>query len=649
MLHDKIRAPMPSKVYASSFAFPISVAGWFWTSGTVPLASLWIYIIRKPLEWFLFGIWIRTTWFWCLLHINNQSVTTAMTSIGTGVSSVCAASQTDGDSPVITAPDISESTLPREFRSRLHKMFERVEREFEREYQKLCAENYALQEKLEKFEDAEHPESSIFTRKLTASQLSHRIKQQYKQSTSRLVSSLRPASGGLALPSPGCNPDSSRCGSWKFVHRFTGHRDGVWEATCFHSLIATASADTTVRLWNNSEKHNCLLIYSGHSGSVNSVRFRDRDNLMLTCSGDGTAHLIALPSALFDAVAPTHSIHGASGDLDNGHQSEGINTGTEADSQAEGVQPPVQLRNPSAVFQSASLFVAEAGVVGVMPSGLLTCDSASSLDSYPLAAADFVCGREQLVTASWDRLGHLYDLNTGQEVQSLAGHDRELTDVRCCWDSNLPVVVTSARDSTFRVWDFRQPRLEVHVQQAHSRTVSTAQFLPGSGPDQIVSAGTDRCCRLWDLRSLRSPIFTVRTDASINRLAISRAGLLQYRQAVAGSGFAAQSGGEGWIAGGSVSAAPMGMTVVGGTGGNTIASTMSADAIAHSCVLALPLDNRTLRLLASNGSRIGRIPRNIAHGHTSAITSAAWAPEGQCNLFTTGFDQQLLGWQLQIS
>lgn len=151
--------------------------------------------------------------------------------------------------------------------------------------------------------------------------------------------------------------------------------------------------------------------------------------------------------------------------------------------------------------------------------------------------------------------------------------------------------------------------------------MSTAQFLPGSGTDQIVSAGTDRCCRLWDLRSLRSPIFTVRTDASINRLAISRAGLLQYRQAVAGGGSAAQSGGEGWSAGGSVATVPIGMAVVGGTGGNTIASTLGADAIAHSCVLALPLDNRTLRLLAANGSRIGRIPRNIAHVSQRSLLS----------------------------
>lgn len=68
-----------------------------------------------------------------------------MTSIGAGVSSVCAASQTDAEWPGIAAPDIAEPTLPREFRSRLHKMFERVEREFEREYQKLCAENYACE------------------------------------------------------------------------------------------------------------------------------------------------------------------------------------------------------------------------------------------------------------------------------------------------------------------------------------------------------------------------------------------------------------------------------------------------------------------------------------------------------------------------
>ena len=68
-----------------------------------------------------------------------------------------------------------------------------------------------------------------------------------------------------------------------------------------------------------------MLVYSGHSGSVNSVRFRDHDSLMLTCSGDGAAHLIALPPHFFEAVAATAnlSVLGAFGDLENGH-SEGV-------------------------------------------------------------------------------------------------------------------------------------------------------------------------------------------------------------------------------------------------------------------------------------------------------------------------------------
>ncbi len=65
---------------------------------------------------------------------------------GPTVSHACAASQTDTDwltTQADSAGDLPESALPRDFRNRLHKMFERIERDFEREYQKLCAENFA--------------------------------------------------------------------------------------------------------------------------------------------------------------------------------------------------------------------------------------------------------------------------------------------------------------------------------------------------------------------------------------------------------------------------------------------------------------------------------------------------------------------------
>ncbi|VEL17708.1 unnamed protein product [Protopolystoma xenopodis] len=44
---------------------------------------------------------------------------------------------------------------------------------------------------------------------------------------------------------------SSHGGAWHLVHRITGHRDGIWEVTSFRRIVATASADSTVRLWMN--------------------------------------------------------------------------------------------------------------------------------------------------------------------------------------------------------------------------------------------------------------------------------------------------------------------------------------------------------------------------------------------------------------
>ena len=54
--------------------------------------------------------------------------------------------------------------------------------------------------------------------------------------------------------------------------------------------MATASADQTARVWG-MHSGACLLQYHGHSGSVNSVRFHPSKELVLTCSGDGTAHI----------------------------------------------------------------------------------------------------------------------------------------------------------------------------------------------------------------------------------------------------------------------------------------------------------------------------------------------------------------------
>ncbi|KAH8859654.1 WD repeat-containing protein 37 [Schistosoma japonicum] len=613
-----------------------------------------------------------------------------------------------------------ESVLPREFRQRLHKHFARIEREFEREYRRLYSENLALQERLEKFEDGDHSETITLVKKLGASMLSQRIKQQYKQSTSRLVSSLRQSTShsssntghgyAYSVSQPGVT--STTCvgmtssnispavnssfnfpgnialsnvstighgtavfagsfpghnGNFQLMNRVVGHRDGIWEVTSFKRFIATSSADSTARLWINDAQLNCLLVYLGHSGSVNSVRFRNKDNLMLTSSGDGTAHLIRLPFDLITKAAASLTAGNTSGTTLDAVASAlaaetagasaiglGMNStsgaankpGISADnmydsdetmnpligSTEEGFPvriaavPPIAVRHPHAVFQSANLCLSSSGAVW-NSSG---ASGSNAIDSLPLSAADFVYGREQLVTASWDRLGRTYDLATGQELESLTGHDDHLTDVRC-EPGGFPIVVTSSRDCTFRLWDFRQPGMRVHVQQAHSQPVSTTQFLAPCSPERLISAGADRFCRIWDLRQSRGPVVSIRTDAAINRLALSSYGP-------------------------SVSFQPVETINPTSTAIGSCSSEVSSHAAQHSPGLggssypkyiALPLANRGIKLFDINGNRIGRLTRS-SHGHSRMVTSVTWANEGVHNLFSTGFDGLLLAWQIHI-
>ena len=70
---------------------------------------------------------------------------------------------------------------------------------------------------------------------------------------------------------------------------------------------------------------------------------------------------------------------------------------------------------------------------------------------------------ELAVTASWDRVGNLYNVESGVLVQTLAGHDAELTHVSTHPTQRL--VVTCSADTTFRLWDFRENIHSVSVFQ----------------------------------------------------------------------------------------------------------------------------------------------------------------------------------------
>ena len=48
------------------------------------------------------------------------------------------------------------------------------------------------------------------------------------------------------------------------------------------------------------------------------------------------------------------------------------------------------------------------------------------------------------------------------------------------------------------------------------RPVTTAVF---AGGDNLVSGSDDRMVKVWDLKNMRSPVTTIRTDSPVNRFA----------------------------------------------------------------------------------------------------------------------------------
>lgn len=60
----------------------------------------------------------------------------------------------------------------------------------------------------------------------------------------------------------------------------------------------------------------------------------------------------------------------------------------------------------------------------------------------------------------------LHDVETGLTVTTLSGHDQELTHTSTHPSQKL--AVTSSRDTTFRLWDFRENVHSVSVFQGHT-------------------------------------------------------------------------------------------------------------------------------------------------------------------------------------
>ena len=186
--------------------------------------------------------------------------------------------------------------------------------------------------------------------------------------------------------------------------------------------------------------------------------------------------------------------------------------------------------------------------------------------SAVVSAADWLSDGSHVITASWDRTANLYDVETGSVINSFIGRcsSRQterisktlirlgvhvcLCRTRRRTDKRERALVTETRRHNRTRHDLPSVGLarSLHDRQCVSRphTVSTAHITNHNdnlvglttrshccdrsvtsaafvGSDKVVSSSDDTTCKVWDLKNMRSPITTIRTDSGVNRLLVA--------------------------------------------------------------------------------------------------------------------------------
>lgn len=446
--------------------------------------------------------------------------------------------------------DMEQIALPH--KARLYQLFEYVEKEIDSLYEENCELQAKLNQLSERLGETVtiSPEICCSSNDpLSARKETGRKGNQMRQ---KLKTALRVPPGRLVQSLKVVSDSSRRC---RYVRSFLGHRDGIWHVTASRGtqpILASASADQTCLLWS-LDVGSCLAQYTGHVGSVNGVAFgpstTDSNEFMLaTASGDRTAHI-------WKAIIPGNTqLPALSSEDDELAEKEQTSGGND-------IQGGGEVHASCIVRQPLVRLTGHANAV---------------------MAVEWFSSGEQLITASWDRTANIYDAERGEIVNILSGHDDELN--HCNAHPSQKLIVTASRDSTFRLWDFRESIQSVAVFQGHIDSVTSVVFSCG---EKLVSGSDDRSIKVWDLRNMRSAIVTVRLDSAVNRLSVSSRN-----------------------------------------------------------VVAIPQDNRNIRLYDLNTVRLTRLPRASGQSHRRIVCCTAWADDhSNYDLFTCGFDKQVIAWK----
>lgn len=301
-------------------------------------------------------------------------------------------------------------------------------------------------------------------------------------------------------------------------------------------LLASASEDTTVKLWQLSPdpSHPSLVASLQHEDEVTSVAF-DPDQPVLATGGGGAVQLwniasptspaaIGPPLVAGDRAVVSLAFCPGRDILMLGDEGGNVRLWRVADP-----KHPVPL---GPALQGNDV---EVSAVACSPDGRLFAAAGTAMvriwglpDDAPVPLGTFSAGQgqavnsvtfspdgEMLAAAADDGLATLWDINDPRNVAPLGpplrAHSDPVTSVAFS-PTDSRIMTTTSDDRTVRIWDLTVRELPVPLGpplEGHQEAVNSVAI----GANGIIASGSDdTTVRLWDLRTLEA----IRKDPTAN-------------------------------------------------------------------------------------------------------------------------------------